>query len=148
MYLLDTTHCCKIINGDQKIAGKLSSLGSETVATCVIVQGELTYGALKSKHIEQNLLLVKQFLEALYVYPVDGETAEIYGRLKAEIMERFGPRDRNRRGSFPIHKLGFTDNDLWIAAVALRHKLIVVSGDTDFSRIKGIMNLNVEKWIS
>ena len=43
-------------------------------------------------------------------------------------------------------KLGFSDNDLWIAAIAKRYGLIVVSADHDFQRLKGIAELSVESW--
>ena len=44
--------------------------------------------------------------------------------------------------------LGFDENDLWIAAVALQNDLIVVSSDSDFQRIKQVENkLTIESWV-
>ncbi|WP_373270749.1 PIN domain-containing protein [Nostoc sp. T09] len=43
--------------------------------------------------------------------------------------------------------LGFDENDLWIAAVALQYSLIVVSADSDFQRIQQVRKLSVESWL-
>lgn len=45
-----------------------------------------------------------------------------------------------------IHKLGFTENDLWIAAAAKKNKLIIVSSDTDFKRMQEVLDIVVESW--
>lgn len=42
--------------------------------------------------------------------------------------------------------MGFRDNDLWIAAVAIQHDLIIVSADSDFQRLKLIEDLKIECW--
>ncbi len=39
-------------------------------------------------------------------------------------------------------------NDLWIAATAIQHRLILVTADRDFERIQQITNLQFESWIS
>jgi tRNA(fMet)-specific endonuclease VapC len=48
MYLLDTNHCSRIIDGDQNVIQALNNLGDTIVATCAIVRGELIYMAHKS----------------------------------------------------------------------------------------------------
>lgn len=44
-------------------------------------------------------------------------------------LAEYGPRERARRRSFDLARLGFTDNDLWIAAGAIEHDAILVSDD-------------------
>jgi len=66
--------------------------------------------------------------------------------LKNEILERFGPRDRLRRRGFRVESLGFKDNDLWIASVAIQHNLTLVSNDSHVMRLSGVIGLRVENW--
>lgn len=39
-----------------------------------------------------------------------------------------------------------SENDLWIASVAIRHELIVVSADADFVRMKQVWSFPLESW--
>ena len=44
--------------------------------------------------------------------------------------------------------LGFDENDLWIAAIALQHRLTIVSSDSDFPRIQQVVkSISVESWV-
>ncbi|MCP5106091.1 MAG: type II toxin-antitoxin system VapC family toxin, partial [bacterium] len=58
----------------------------------------------------------------------------------------FGPKDKKKRKQTQIHKLGFSENDLWIAAVAKRNNLIIVSADSDFKRMQEILDITIESW--
>lgn len=82
----------------------------------------------------------------VHVFRIDNHTAEVYGQLKAELFEHFGPKERAARRRFTLASLGFTDNDLWIAATALQHDLAIVSSDRDFVRIREVRPLNLEAW--
>jgi len=147
-YLLDTDHCIRILQGNPTIAKRLAESRRAPVASCVIVAGELLYMALRSEKKGANLPRVIAFLENLSVYPADSESARIYGRLKTRVLERFGPREKARRRKFKIEKLGFKDNDLWIAAVALQYDFTLLSADSDFGRLAQVENLAVENWWS
>lgn len=148
MYLLDTNHCSRLLQGHPSITEKLHALGNVTIATSVIVRGELIFMAQKSERQAANLRQVHRLLDDLQVYPLDNETAERYGKLKAAILDRFGPKEKKKRTKIQPANLGFTDNDLWIAAAAQQHNLIVVSADSDFERMKTVANFRVEKWWS
>ena len=147
MYLLDTTHCIKILSGDKKLERKFEALGNAHIATCVTVVGELVYGAHKSDRAGENLRAITELLRDMHaVYGIEVKTAEIYGRLKAGVLDHFGPKDRAQRRIVRTEKLGFRENDLWIASIAKQYDLTVVSADSDFQRLQPILGLKVETW--
>ncbi|NJL64517.1 MAG: type II toxin-antitoxin system VapC family toxin [Methylacidiphilales bacterium] len=147
MYLLDTNHCSRIIFGEANVILRLQEHIGLGVATSVIVQGELLYMVQKSSQRSANLAFVRNFLQTIDLYPINGGVADVYGNLKGEIIEHFGPKDKAKRRKFTIQDLGFSDNDLWIASTALHYNLTVVSDDSDFQRIQQVQTLNLESWL-
>ncbi|MCC0179755.1 type II toxin-antitoxin system VapC family toxin [Waterburya agarophytonicola K14] len=104
--------------------------------------------AERSQRNKSNLALVQNFLEGIQIYPIDEETAIKYGEIKASIFKQFAPKEKSKRRKTKMINLGFGENDLWIAATALQHNLIVVSSDSDFQRIKEVEKaLIVESWV-
>lgn len=148
MYLLDTTFCVELIDGNEVVTRKLESLGETLVATCVIVRGELMFMVYKSERRDENLVNVENFLRDLTVYPVGDEVADVYGQLKSDLIARFGPKEKAARKKIEIEELGVSENDLWIGSIALCNKLVVVSRDDDFDRIRQVSGLLVENWLS
>jgi tRNA(fMet)-specific endonuclease VapC len=146
MYLLDTTHCLYLMAGFQRVQKKQESSGDSSVSTCTIVRGELMFGAFKSKRVEENIHKVESLLNDITIYSIDEATADIYGELKNAILVQFGPKDRNKLRNFKVESLGFKDNDLWIAAISIQHRLILVSADNHIQRLHGINELIVESW--
>lgn len=126
---------------------RLHELGDSIVATCVIVRGELAFMVEKSDRREHNRRLLHSFLQDIRVYEVDSETADIYGRLKVAILDRYGPKEKAKRRRARVDKLGVSENDLWIAAIAKRFGLTVVSTDDDFQRIQEADSLDLETWL-
>jgi tRNA(fMet)-specific endonuclease VapC len=148
MYLLDTNHCSRLLQGHPAVVEKLQSLGNELITTCVIVRGELVFMAAKSQRRNENLQQIEGFLNDIIVYSIDDEVANIYGRLKAAILDKFGPKEKAKRRKVKTEKLGFAENDLWIAAIAIRHGLTVISADSDFKRISQADSIQIERWWS
>ena len=147
-YLMDTDHCIKILNGDPILMKHMAALEELTVGTCVFVEGELMFMALKSERKEMNLLRISALLDRVRVYSADRESARTYAQLKIGVLQRFGPRARFKRHRFRVETAGLRDNDLWIAALALRYELTLVSADTDFERLAQVEDLRLEKWWS
>jgi tRNA(fMet)-specific endonuclease VapC len=146
VYLLDTNHCSKILSGHSGISRKLKLLGEVRVATCVVVQGELVYMAEKSANPADNRETVAHFLDDIEVFLIDEKTANVYGKLKAALIARFGPREKAKLRRIDIERLGFRENDIWIAATASRHGLTIVTADSDFRRMQQAVDLDVESW--
>lgn len=146
MYLLDTNHCSLILLKNQTILDYIEQVGETNIATTIITVGELTFMAEKSTYKEQNLIRINEFISDIIVYYLDEKTAKIYGKIKASLIKQFGPKQKSKRQKTNITQLGFDENDLWITAIALRNQLILVSADTDFIRIKTVVDFTLENW--
>ncbi len=147
MYLLDTNHCSRIIAGNSAVIQQLQAHHTDGIATSVIVRGELLYMVQKSEQQIANFQQVNRFLETIDLYPISKTVADIYGGLKGKIVEQLGPRDRAKRRQVTIQSLGFSDNDLWIAATAFHYNLVLVSADNDFTRLQQIESFSLESWL-
>ena len=147
MYLLDTNHCSRIILGDRSVIDRATQVGEQNLFTCTIVQGELVYMIEKSQRRETNSIVLNDFLQDIPIYRIDEQTAQIYGQLKGKIFNHFAPKDPSKRRKATLITLGFGDNDLWIAAVAIQHRLILVSCDSDFQRMQEVQPHPLESWM-
>ncbi|GAA5530726.1 hypothetical protein Hgul01_04549 [Herpetosiphon gulosus] len=68
-------------------------------------------------------------------------TAHTYGSLKAAVLQHFGPKEKAKQRHTALHQRGFSENDLWIAAIALQYQLTLVSMDSDFQRMQAVVSL-------
>lgn len=146
MYLLDTNHCSLLIEGNAGLQEKMRQNAGAFVATCIFVEAELLFMAYNSQQQEANLVRVQAFLNAIRVYGADQQTARFYASLKADFLARYGPKEKSKRRRTRIEQLGVGENDLWIAAIALRHGLTVVSIDSDFLRLQSVTPFLLEDW--
>lgn len=147
IYLLDTNHCSQIIAGDSTLTQQLQLHQDDDIATSVIVRGELLFMVQKSKRRAENLRSVTAFLQNISLYPISAEVADIYGKVKGEIVNQLGPKDKAQRRKSTIQGLGFSDNDLWIAATAVHYDLTLVSADRDFKRLQLVQSFPLESWL-
>lgn len=127
-FLTDTNIVIASFKEEASVLEKLKNIPSELIFVPVIVLGELYYGARKSARIEKNLRQIKAFTESSNILPCDAATARIYG----------ATRDTLRRKGHPI-----PENDIWIAAIALQHDLILASRDSHFEHVE---DLRLERW--
>lgn len=146
VYLLDTNHCSRYVFGDVTVVRQLDQIDIRMLATSIIVHGELCFMVERSKLKEQNHQAIRIFLDKIAWHGIDKNTSEVYGRLKARLIEYFGPKEGAARRKITVQQLGFHDNDLWIAATAIRYDLTLLSTDSDFKRIAQAANLRIENW--
>ena len=124
MYLLDTNHCSRLIDRAPGVLQRLRELGDARVATCVVVRGELRFMVERSERRRENAAKVEALLGDMEVFPLDDAAADLYGQMKARLLEAWGPRERRARRRARLDALGVSDNDLWIAAIAKRHDFV------------------------
>ncbi len=146
MYLLDSNHCSRILEGDEALVSRIWSLRDEFVSISVIVHSELMYMALNSDRRCTNLPTIMEYLQTVVTLRTDNPVADRFAENKTAIFIRWGPRSRTVRRRTTLAQLGFSDNDLWIAATAVRHALRLVSSDGDFRRIPQVIDLTVDDW--
>ena len=84
----------------------------------VHVLGELYTGAYTSKRRDENLRLIEEVRREFPVLSPDEETARVYGSLRAR---------------YRLDKIGESKmNDVWIAALCIRHDLPLLTADHGF----------------
>jgi len=125
-YLLDTNIVIALFANDPAVVGKIGKRDEVFVPAVVI--GELFYGAKKSGRPEKNSERIERFVSDNVILDCDAETAPLYGKVKNTL----------RKKGCPI-----PENDIWIAATAFQHDLILISRDEHFKEVEG---LKLERW--
>ena len=129
-YMMDTNICIYAIkNKPESVIRKILSQNPEDLCISVVTYAELRHGVEKSQAVEKNRIAMSLFLSAITVLDFDGEAAEAYGQIRAEL---------ERKGT-PIDPM-----DLLIAGHARSQGLILVTNNTrEFARVTG---LRIEDW--
>jgi tRNA(fMet)-specific endonuclease VapC len=125
-YLLDTNVVIALMRGDVAARDLISR--AEAVYLPIPVVGELYYGAFRSAQVDKNIQQIDQLIETYTLLRVDEQAAKVYGRLRQELATAGRP---------------IPDNDLWIASIAQRFGLTVVTRDAHFDAIG---SLNAVRW--
>lgn len=129
-YLLDTNVWIDIERGDQPTVVRRScALSGSDLCLSTVVLGEIEIGIERSRRPEAMRRVYDLLLHGCPLVEVDRETAVIYGRLRAALMNRG-------------QVIG--SNDLWIASQAIRNDLVLVTANHhEFARVP---NLKLENW--
>jgi tRNA(fMet)-specific endonuclease VapC len=93
-----------------------------------IVIGELYFGAYHSQRVMANVNRITEFVALNTVLNCDVEVADQYGKIRLNLKIKGRP---------------IPENDIWIAATALRYGLPLVSRDEHF---KEVDDLTLVKW--
>jgi len=119
--ILDTNALSAFVDGE---AGVRDALRREVRAVIpVIVLGEFRYGIAGSRHRAAYEAWLEAQLPHFEILTVTDGTAVAYARLRVAL----------RRSGRPIPA-----NDAWIAALALQHRLPILSRDEHFDVVAGI----------
>lgn len=117
---LDTNRLTDLFQGDAALAKWLGTC--DEVWIPLFVLGEIKAGFQGGSQQRRNEILFRELLtkETVSVLLPGRETAEQYARLFVQL----------KRAGTPV-----PDNDLWIAALALEHDLVLVTRDRHFRHI-------------
>jgi len=126
-YLLDTSILIALFASDTLVKENLT--GASEVYVPSIALGELYYGAWKSQRQEENIAQLDELVVKIGVLNCNAETARKYGEIKNRLRVKGRP---------------IPENDLWIAAIALEHDLVLATRDAHFGEID---DLEMEMWI-
>ena len=127
-YLLDTNVLIALLENEIVIQVRDGSQNATTVSLPTAAIGELYYGARKSGNPVENLARVNRLTQRFPLIFCDLETAQWYGIIKIQLQRKGRP---------------IPNNDIWIAAIAMQHNLILVTRDSHFDEIE---SLQVESW--
>lgn len=116
--ILDTNALSAFVDGDVGVGNVLR--GQPRAAIPVIVLGEFRYGIAQSKQRSAYETWLEAHLPHFEILPVTDETAVAYADLRVAL----------KRTGRPIPA-----NDAWIAALALQHRLPVLSRDQHFDSV-------------
>lgn len=125
-FLLDTNIIVAWLSGETNIASKIDK--AKEIHIPVIVLGELYYGALYSTQVEKNIQQIKNIIVIYNILMIDEETTIAYGNIKAALRKKGKP---------------IPENDIWIAALAMRYELVLITRDKHFKEIESI---KVKSW--
>ena len=128
MILMDTDVCVELLRGNKSVIEHRRNVADD-IAVSFMTAGELFYGAERSSRPAHNRILVERFLLSVLYLQSNRTIMQKFGTLKADLADR---------GEL------LPDADILVAATALSHCELLVSGNTaHFSRFAG---LKVEDW--
>lgn len=130
-YLLDTDVFSLMVKGqDEAINARLQTLIKGEAVLSVITTGEYFYGIAHAPVSALREKRAQRLIDFFGVLPLDAEVATSYGAIRADLRAKGTP---------------IGPNDLWLAAHAKLHGLVMVTRNTrEFKRVRG---LKVEDWL-
>ena len=117
--MLGTNIVIALLAGDDAVPFNLDR--ASEVFIPAVVPGELFFGAAKSGRPAENTAKVERFAAGRAVVSCDLDVAREYGCLKQRLKEKGRP---------------LPENDIWIAAAAKRHGMILVTRDRYFHEVE------------
>jgi len=100
---------------------------AERIAVPVIALGEYRMGIAQSRHRTAYENWLRDWIAAVIVLDIDGETTRSYAAIGLELKQKGTP---------------IPTNDLWIAALCHQHSLPLLSRDKHFDLVSGLRRLD------
>ena len=112
--------------GNPAVLNRIPGLGD--LAVCQTALGELYFGVERSGRRRVELKKLRNALVKVRILDVDRPTARTWGTIKAQLAAAGTP---------------IPENDIWIAAAAVRHGFMLITHDAHFRRVAGLV---VDVW--
>lgn len=119
--ILDTNALSAFVDGDAALGAVLA--GAARLALPVIVLGEFRYGIALSRHRVAYEAWLAEHLRHFNVLHITADVTTAYAQLRVALKQAATP---------------IPANDAWIAALALHHRLPVLSRDRHFDVAPGV----------
>lgn len=119
--ILDTNALSAFADGEPAVGDALRNEPRACIP--VVVLGEFRYGVAQSQHRAAYDKWLDSQLRYFEILPVTEETASSYAGLRLLLNQKRKP---------------IPANDAWIAALALQHRLAVLSRDAHFDEVPGL----------
>ena len=123
--ILDTNALSALAEKQSRILERLE--GARRLAVTLITLGEFSFGILGSRRKNELERWLAAFLERAEVLSPDFGTLPHYARLRAEL----------KAAGTPIPA-----NDCWISALALQHRMPLLSRDRHFDCVSGVRRID------
>ncbi len=122
--ILDTNALSAFVDGTRKVGERLRAEGRAAIP--VIVLGEFRYGIAGSRHRAAYEAWLKEHLPDFDVLSITEATTVAYAGVRVAL----------KKAGRPIPA-----NDAWIAALALEHRLPVLTRDEHFDAVPGLQRV-------
>ena len=119
--ILDTNALSAFIDGDRSLGQRLAGLGHASIPT--IVLGEFRYGIAESRHRAAYETWLDEHLSNFDVLAVNATTAVVYAEVRQALKKKGRP---------------IPANDVWISALAIEHRLPILTRDAHFDAVPGL----------
>jgi tRNA(fMet)-specific endonuclease VapC len=122
--ILDTNAVSALADGDRKLLVVVRHV--KAFCLPVIVLGEFRFGIERSRYRDKYSEWLERLIDVSSVLDVDRDTAKVYAVIREQLRVQGQP---------------IPSNDTWIAALALQHRLTVVTRDAHFTSIVGLTSI-------
>ena len=111
----------ELTRGNQAVTGRVGALVD--TALCTTALGEMYYGIARARDRRREMRVLRRVRRRVWLVEPDANTARKFGTIKSKLAAAGRP---------------IPENDLWIAAVAVRRGFTLVTHDAHFARVPGL----------